>query len=265
MGEFTVRREGALVIVTIDHPEVGNALTRTAAVEMAEIFEGVSHGAGDVRAVLLQAAGKNFCTGADLSTVAGRTTADRPINGHMVREMAGSHHRLISAVFHCRAPVVAAVQGPAAGAGLHLALASDLVVAGERATFHDPFTDRGFSVDSGGSWLLPRVVGLARAKRFLYLGERLDAATALQWGLLTEVVPHDDLPGVAMARVEALAARPTQAVAATKRLLHDSFDGDLDQALHAESMAVELTLRSNDFKEGMNAVAAKRSPHFTGT
>jgi 2-(1,2-epoxy-1,2-dihydrophenyl)acetyl-CoA isomerase len=265
MAEFTVRRDGALLIVTIDHQDVGNALSRSGAAEMAAVFDEVSSSDVATRAVLLRAAGRQFCTGADLSGERPGTASERPVNGHMVRGLAASHHRLVGAVFHCRVPVVAAVQGVAAGAGLHLALAADVLVAGERATFHDPFTERGFSVDSGGSWLLPRVVGLHRAKRFLYLAERLDAATALEWGLVSEVVADDDLAAVAMARAELLASRPTQALAATKRLLHDGLGSDLDQAMHAESMAVELTLRSNDFKEGMTAFAAKRPPQFTGT
>ncbi len=262
MSEFTTERDGAVVTITIDHDEVGNALSRDAAAEMANVFDGVSNGDGDVRAVLIRAAGKNFCTGADIRGV---KSGAKPINGHMVRNLARSHHRLIGSVFDCRVPVVAAVQGAAMGAGLHLALAADFVIAGERALFKDPFTDRGFSVDSGGSWLLPRLIGLTRAKQLLYLGEQLDAATALAWGLIAEVVPNDDLDATARGRAIALAARPTQALAATKRLLHDSSRLDLDQAMHAETMAVELTLRSNDFKEGMTAFVEKRPPEFTGT
>src|SRR6266540_1639889 len=146
MAEFRTERDGAVLVVTIDNQAVGNALSRDAAAAMAEVFEDVSNGSGDVRAVLLSSAGRQFCTGAD---VRGSRSSDRPLTGHMVRGLARGHHRLISAVFHCRAPVVAAVQGAAMGAGLHLALAADFVVAGQRASFKDPFLDRGFSVDSG--------------------------------------------------------------------------------------------------------------------
>lgn len=262
MAEFTTERDGPVVVITIDNPAVGNGLSRDAAIQMADVVDDISNGAGDVRAVLLRAAGKHFCTGADIS---GATSGEHPINGHMIRGLTGSHHRLVGAVFDCRVPVVAAVQGAAMGAGLHLALAADFVVAGDRARFHDPFTDRGFSVDSGGSWLLPRLIGLRRAKHFLYLAEPVDAVTALDWGLIDEVVTHDELGTTARARVDALAARPTQAVAATKRLLHDGYGIDLPHAMHAEAMAVELTLRSDDFKEGMTAFVEKRPPVFTGT
>jgi 2-(1,2-epoxy-1,2-dihydrophenyl)acetyl-CoA isomerase len=196
---------------------------------------------------------------------AGSGDAERPVNGHMLRSLGAGHHRLVRSVFECRLPVVAAVQGTARAAGLHLALATDFVIAGESATFCDPFTDRGFSVDSGGSWLLPRMIGLTRAKHFLYMAEPIDAPTALAWGLIHDVVPDAELDAVARRRAAALAARPTQALAATKRLLHDNATTGLSQALHAEAMAVELTLRSNDFKEGMRAFFDRRSPDFDGT
>jgi 2-(1,2-epoxy-1,2-dihydrophenyl)acetyl-CoA isomerase len=265
MAEYTSERDGPVTVVTIDNPEVGNALSRDAAAAIACVFDEISSGeaAGEgVRAVLLRSVGPQFCTGADIRA---SSSATRPTNGHMVRGLAASHHRLIEAVFHCRVPVVAAVGGAAMGAGLHLALAADITVAGKRATFKDPFTDRGFSVDSGGSWLLPRCIGLARAKQFLYLGTQLDAVTALEWGMLAEVVADDELDAVARGWADRLAARPTQALSATKRLLHDSNTITLSDAMHAEAMAVELTLRSNDFKEGMTAFAQRRQPDFTGT
>jgi 2-(1,2-epoxy-1,2-dihydrophenyl)acetyl-CoA isomerase len=261
-NEFSVGRDEAVVTVTIDNQAVGNALSRSAAAELATVFDEISNGPGDVRAVLVRAEGKHFCTGADIR---GSKSDQRPIAGHMVRGLSGSHHRMISSVFDCRVPVVAAVQGAAQGAGLHLALAADFVIAGRRATFKDPFTDRGFSVDSGGSWLLPRMIGLTRAKRMLYMAEQIDAATAFDWGLIAEVVADADLDATAREWSARLASRPTQALAAIKRLVHDGGAIDLDEAMHAEAMAVELTLRSNDFKEGMKAFVEHRPPDFTGT
>jgi len=264
MAAFTTERDDGLLTITLDRQEHGNALTGDDAQELAERFDEVSLAMPDVRAVLLRAAGRHFCTGADDS---GRRSGndERPVTGHMVRSLAQSHHRAISSVFACRVPVVAAVQGAAQGFGLHLALATDFVVAGDQASFKDPFSDRGFSVDSGGSWLLPRLVGLTRAKRFLYLAEPLDAAMALQWGLVHSVVAGDELDSAAGELARLLAARPTQSIAATKRLLHDGTGCDLEAAMHAESMAVELTIRSSDFKEGMQAFFEKRRPTFRGT
>jgi 2-(1,2-epoxy-1,2-dihydrophenyl)acetyl-CoA isomerase len=261
--EFRIERDGDVVVITLDKPHVGNALSRDGAVDMAAVMDDASNGAGDVRAVLLRGEGRHFCTGADITGA--RDRGDKPVLGHMVRGLERSHHRLVGAVFGCRIPVVAAVQGAAMGFGLHLALAADFVVAGGGARFKEPFTDRGFSVDSGGSWLLPRLIGLTRAKRMLYLAEQLDAVTALEWGLISEVVADADLDGTGRARARELATRPTQALAATKRLLHESQGINLEQSMHAEAMAVELTIRGNDFKEGMSAFVDKRPPTFTGT
>jgi 2-(1,2-epoxy-1,2-dihydrophenyl)acetyl-CoA isomerase len=264
MSEFTAERAGSVLTITIDNPSVGNALSRAAAIELADQLDALAVDADGVRAVLVRGEGRHFCTGADIRPGKSGSPASTT-NGFMVRGLAASHHRAIHALFTCPLPVVAAVNGGAFGFGLHLALAADFIVAGERATFAEPFLDRGFSVDSGGSWLLQRLVGLTRAKQMLYFGETVNAATALAWGLVADVVADDDLDTASRVRAAALAARPTQALAATKRLLHDSAIGDLGQALHSESMAVELTIRSRDFKEGMRAFAEKRTPEFDGT
>jgi 2-(1,2-epoxy-1,2-dihydrophenyl)acetyl-CoA isomerase len=262
MGEFSVERDGGVALITLDNAARGSSVSRTAASGLADALDEISFGTGDVRAVLLRSAGRHFCTGADIS---GARTDTKPITGHMVRSLTAGHHRLIAAVFGCRVPVVAAVHGAAIGFGLHLALAADFIVAGRTARFQELFSERGFSVDSGGSWLLPRLVGLSRAKQLIYLGESLDVGTALSWGLVAEVVDDDELDTAARRRVDVLASLPTQAIAATKRLLHDNSGVDLERALHAEAMAVELTIRGNDFKEGMTAFVEKRPPEFTGT
>ncbi len=264
--EFSIERDGAVAIVTLSKPHVGNALSSSGARDLGDVFDGWAADNDGVRAVLIRAEGRQFCTGADLSNSQNEPRPDqRPVNGHMVRQQRATHHRLIASVFHCPLPTIAAVQGAALGFGLHLALATDFVLAAERASFAEPFSARGFSVDSGGSWLLPRLVGLTRSKKLLYLGDRIDAATAAAWGLIAEVVGDGELDKISRERAQQLAKGPTQALAATKRLLHDGTAGTLEQALHAESMAVELTLRSSDFKEGMKAFATKRPPEFTGT
>jgi 2-(1,2-epoxy-1,2-dihydrophenyl)acetyl-CoA isomerase len=264
MGQFTSERDGALLIISLDNPDRGNALGAEAALGIAELFDEASLGTGDVRAVLLRANGKHFCTGADISGN-NRGDAARPIVGHMVRSLTRTHHRLVESVFNCRVPTVAAVPGNAQAFGLNLALATDFIVAAERSKFSEPFVERGFSVDSGGSWMLPRLVGMTRAKQMLFLSDLIDSATALQWGLVHQVVPDNEVDATARGLADRLAARPTAAIAATKQLVHDGAGYDLKAAMHAESMAVELTIRSNDFKEGMNAFFKKRPPEFTGT
>jgi 2-(1,2-epoxy-1,2-dihydrophenyl)acetyl-CoA isomerase len=263
--EFSIERSGAVAVVTLSKPNVGNALSGAGAIGLADTFDGWAADADGARAVLIRAEGRQFCTGADLSNSQIERIEQRPVNGHMVRQQRATHHRLIASVFNCPLPTIAAVQGAALGFGFHLALATDFVFAAERASFAEPFSDRGFSVDSGGSWLLPRLIGLTRAKKLLYLGDRIDATTAAAWGLISEVVADAELDAISRDRAQELANRPTQALAATKRLLHENSGATLEQALHAESMAVELTLRSNDFKEGMKAFASKRPPEFTGT
>ena len=263
-GELRIEQRDALLVVTIDNPKVGNALSGAAAIELADALDDASLGTAGLRAVLLRSEGKHFCTGADISGRRGGINA-KPVTGHMVRTLARNHHRAVASAFHCRVPVVAAVHGAVQGFGVHLALAADFVVAADNATFKAPFSDRGFSVDSGGSWLIPRLVGLTRAKQMLYFAEAVDAPTALDWGLVHQVVALDDLRATADALAARLTARPTQVLAATKRLLHDALLTDIDEAMHAESMAVELTLRGNDFKEGMQAFLDKRPPNFTGT
>jgi 2-(1,2-epoxy-1,2-dihydrophenyl)acetyl-CoA isomerase len=169
--------------------------------------------------VLLRSVGKNFCAGADLAGSDG-TGRGKPATGHMRQHLAAGAHGLILAVWHCRVPVIAAVQGRAAGLGCNLAAACDLVVAARSASFSEPFGHLGFSVDSGGSWLLPRRIGLTRAAVMLFRGTVVDATQAEEWGLVTEVVDDAALDKTAADLATELAAGPTLALSLTKGLLH---------------------------------------------
>ncbi|MET0143276.1 MAG: enoyl-CoA hydratase-related protein [Ilumatobacteraceae bacterium] len=262
-GAPTVRTvvDHHVLTVTIDRTDRGNAADRPTTEALAAVFRDLVD-AADARAVVLRGEGRNLCTGADLTSVNARD--GRPRTGHLVRELTASFHAAIQAVFDCPLPVVVAVKGRAAGFGVHLALAADFAVAARSATFHEPFTERGFNVDSGGSWLLPRRVGMQRAKQMLYLAEVVDAPTALAWGLVDDVVDDDALDGATRALAERLASRPSVGLANTKRLLHDHLDGTLQRAMHDEALAVELAVRSDDFKEGMRAFVERRPPEFTG-
>jgi 2-(1,2-epoxy-1,2-dihydrophenyl)acetyl-CoA isomerase len=148
--------------------------------------------------------------------------------------------------------------------GLHLALACDMAVCADTASFSEPFSDRGFNVDSGGSWLVPRAIGLSRAKRLLFTSEVVDAATAAAWGLVHDVVSESDLDARTVELAARLAAGPTFAIGVTKSLLHHGGQSGLRDALEREAHGVELTIRSDDFKEGMNAFRDKRPPRFSG-
>lgn len=258
------RQDGGVLVLTIDRPERGNSLDRDTVLELVDAIGPLEADGGEVRAVLLRSEGKHFCTGADLTSAGARGEADRPPVGHVLRSVSSGVNRLVEAVWDCPLPVVAELTGRTSGFGLHLALACDVTVAAASATFAEPFSDRGFNVDSGGSWFLPRFVGLTRAKRLLYTSEPIDAPTALEWGLVAEVVADDEVVTRAAAVAAELAGRPTLAIAATKRLLHRSLTAELDDAMLAELLEVELSIRSDDFKEGMKAFAERREPEFRG-
>jgi 2-(1,2-epoxy-1,2-dihydrophenyl)acetyl-CoA isomerase len=163
-----------------------------------------------------------------------------------------------------QAPVICRVQGWAAGIGFHLALAADFTVAATDARFWEPFTERGFTPDSGGSWLLPRLVGLARARELLLLGRALDGSEAAAWGVIHRSVPPADLDAETEALTERLASGPTVALGLTKWLLRAGQSETLDEQLHNEALALELSSRSEDFREGLAAFKDKRRPTFGG-
>lgn len=257
---LTEQAAGVLTL-TINRPERGNALDGPTVDALIAVLEDLAADPGEVRAVLLRSEGRHFCTGADIG---GADRGQRGTIGHMVRALGRGPHRLIELLWECRLPLVAELTGRSSGLGLHVALTADVTVAAESATFAEPFAARGFSVDSGGSWLLPRFVGLTRAKRMLYTSEAVDAPTALDWGLVSEVVPDAMVVTRAHGAAGMLAHQATFALGATKALLHRHVEGDLGAALQAEAEAIELTIRSDDFKEGIRAFSEKRAPGFLG-
>lgn len=252
---------GGVQILTIDRPQAGNALRGQDCAALADAVETVV-GGGDVRAVVIRAEGEHFCAGADLRVANAYGT--KPRVGHLVRGLEAGAHRLIAAVWNCRVPCVSAVQGKAIGLGLHLAVVCDFVVAAHDAVFIERFAKLGFSVDSGGSFLLPRLVGLRRARQMLLRGAEVDAATALEWGLVDNVVDAGGLDAAALALAEELAAGPTFSLGHTKDLLNSRAPSNLAVALRAEADAVEATVRTADFKEGIRAFGEKRDPTFGG-
>lgn len=257
--------DGGVLTLTINRPDRGNAIDGATAALLIDAFDDLTADPGEVRAVLLRSEGKHFCTGADITSAGDRPRSDaKPTAGHMVRSLGRGPHRLIETVFGCPMPVVAELTGRTSGMGLHLALCCDITVAAASATFAEPFAQRGFNVDSGGSWLLPRFVGLTRAKQLLYRAQPIDAPTAVEWGLVSEVVDDESVAVRAQELAGEIATGATFALATMKQLLHDNLTRDLRSALRAEASGIELTIRSEDFKEGMRAFAEKRPPRFTG-
>lgn len=215
----------------------------------------------DVRAVVLTATGKGFCAGADLR---GAPPAGERVAGDVARLIRGGAQRLITAVLDCEKPVIAAVNGTAAGLGAHLALACDLVLAAESARFIEVFVRRGLVPDGGGAYLLPRLIGPQRAKELMFFGDALSAAEAERLGLVNRVVPDFELAKTAREWAERLAAGPTRALALTKQLVNASLDTDRSTAFAAEATAQELNMTTADAQEGVASFVARRRPSFRG-
>jgi 2-(1,2-epoxy-1,2-dihydrophenyl)acetyl-CoA isomerase len=249
--------------ITLNRPDVANALLPE---QRDTIIELLSAAEGDraIRVVVLRANGRHFCSGADVGTIRAAQVDGQLRTGDGMRRIMQGAQRLIAAVLDCGKPVIAVVQGPAAGLGAHLAFACDLVVASDAAVFLEPFLLRGIVVDAGGAYLLPRLIGLQRAKELAFLGDKLGAADARELGLVNRVVPPEELEDVAAALATRLAAAPTGAVGLTKRLFNRSLDGDRTAAFLEEAMAQELQSHSHDSTEGVAAFGERRSPEYLG-
>jgi 2-(1,2-epoxy-1,2-dihydrophenyl)acetyl-CoA isomerase len=252
--------ENQVAWVTMNRPEQRNAVNAEMREEMISVFTS-ARADPDIRALVVTGAGKGFCTGADLSGPRGQG----PSGPGATREtMKGSSQRLIRALWDLEKPVVAAVNGVAAGLGSHLAFASDFVIAAASARFIEVFVRRGIAVDAGGAFLLPRLVGLQKAKELVYFGDDLSAHDAQQAGLVSRVVPDDQLEATAREWAERLAQGPTFAIGLSKRLLNRSLDVSLETALEEEAMAQSLVAQSEDMREGMMAFMERRTPQFKG-
>jgi 2-(1,2-epoxy-1,2-dihydrophenyl)acetyl-CoA isomerase len=260
-----VRLDGTLLRITLDRPDKQNALTDESVGALVRTLEALHTDLGDdvVRAVLLSGAGENFCGGFDiLARNAPRDT--KPITGSIQRRLPVTAHRLIPLVLATQVPIVAAVRGWTVGIGMHLALAADFCVAADDARFWEPFLTRGFTPDSGATWLIPRIVGVARAKELLMLGRRISGEEAAAMGLVHRAVPGGEVEATAEALARELASGPTVALGLTKWLIHAGGGLDLERHLHNEALAMELSSRSPDFREGMSALREKRGPEFGG-
>ena len=256
-----VERDGAVLRLSLDGPR-RNALDDASVAALIGQLEAAGQDDG-VRVVTLSGTGDDFCSGFDL---VGRNQArdERPRVGSIQRRLPAQAHRLIPLVLEVQVPVVCVVRGWAAGIGFQLALAADFTIAAADARFWEPFVARGFTPDSGAAWLLPRTVGLARARELLILGRELSGKEAEGWGLIHRAVDGEDLGREAAALVAELASSATVAVGLTKRLLNTGASLDLHAHLANEAFALELSSRSRDFKEGLAAFTEKRPPEYEG-
>ncbi|MBU9764283.1 enoyl-CoA hydratase/isomerase family protein [Mycobacterium sp. TNTM28] len=258
---ISTSRDGAVLRITLDRPARRNSLSHSMIDNLVATLSAAAHD-DSLRAIAITGAGENFCAGADW--VATNSTGQRPRTGDLVRRIPHTAHRVIELVATIQLPVVCAVRGWAVGLGCNLALAADFTVAEDGATFWEPFMSRGFTPDSGATWLLPRLAGVARAKRMLLLGEKVSGAQAADWGLIHTAVQPDDLDASADELLARLAAGPTVAIGLAKQSIAYGQHATLTQSMNQELSNLELSCRTSDFKEGLAAFRDRRDPDFQG-
>lgn len=252
---LTLNEQGGALRIGLNRPEVLNALTLDLLTELADALQGPA-AAPDVRAVLVTGNGRAFCAGADL----GRTPVDADIGALL----EAHYHPVVRAILDLPKPVVAGVNGVAAGAGLSLAAACDVRVASAGATFTLGFTGIGLALDAGGSYFLSRLIGPGRTFELALSNRRVDATEALAIGLVERVISHESFDLEAMAAVTAMAQGPTRAFGLVKQELRSAFHNDLEAQLRVEARAQAEAAASADAAEGVRAFAEKRAPRFEG-
>jgi 2-(1,2-epoxy-1,2-dihydrophenyl)acetyl-CoA isomerase len=253
--EVLTSRDGAVLTITLNRPDVYNAINRA-------MHEGLAAALADatdpaIRAVVLTGAGRGFCSGQDLREF-------QSLPGGVREALEQTYHPNIRAIRALEKPVLAAVNGPVAGAGLSLACACDARIGSSAATFVPGFIGIGLIPDAGSTWFIHRLLGFSRAFEWMSSNRRLSAADALEWGLVSEVIPATDFE----ARVAELAAewasRPTLAIARTKQLFEHAYDAALEAQLSLEASLQQESVGTEDFAEGVNAFLEKRAPEFAG-
>ena len=249
------RASNGVVTLTLNRPEKKNAIDATMFNELLAVFREVNDSSSD-RVLVVTGQGDAFCSGADLGD-RGNDTRHPLARLHWVADIALALHRIPK-------PVIAKVNGVAAGAGLNLALGCDLIVASDTARFSEIFARRGLTIDFGGSWLLPRLIGMHRAKELAFFADILSAKEAAEMGLVNRVVPGAELDAFVADWANRLAAGPPLALAMTKRLLTNSFSMTMDEALEAEGMAQTVNSGTQDAPEAIRAFLEKREPKFQG-
>jgi 2-(1,2-epoxy-1,2-dihydrophenyl)acetyl-CoA isomerase len=258
---ITRAHDGSVLRLRFDRPERRNSLTDQIVYALIDTVDAAASDES-VRVIHLEGEGEHFCSGFDLAE---RTPGpERPRVGSVHRRMNGHVNRLIPAMLSCQTPIVCTARGWIIGLGLDILLATDFAVVADDARLWAPFTTFAFTPDSGATWLIPRLAGVARAREMLMLGEEISGADASSWGLVHRCAPAGDLPAVSRDLVDRLAAAPTVAVGLTKLLLYRALSSDLNGHLADEAWAMEVASRSDDFREYGLASREKRAPRFEG-
>ena len=258
-----IDHEGGVLRIHLDKPAKRNALDDDM---IAAIIDAVDAAGRDeaVRVILFTGEGDHFCSGFDFVGRNRDAAQTRPRIGSIQRRLPSQAHRLIPLLTTVQVPVVCAVRGWAAGVGLQIVAASDFAVVADDAKLWAPFTERGFTPDGGGTWLLPRLIGTARAREMLLLGRAVSGTEAAAWGLVHQAVPASEVDSAVDAIVQQLANGPTVALGLMKWMLAAGASASLEEQLRNEAFALELSSRSEDFREGLAAFKEKRPPRFEG-
>jgi 2-(1,2-epoxy-1,2-dihydrophenyl)acetyl-CoA isomerase len=257
---IAVETVDSVLTITLNRPDVLNSFNT----QMAKELQGALKYAADeraVRAVLLTGAGRGFCAGQDLAEALPQANGPMPDISEIVRN---NYNPIIRAIRNLEKPVICAVNGVAAGAGANLAFACDLTIAAEEATFVESFAKLGLIPDTSGTFFVPRLIGPQRATGMFFLGEKLSATKAKEWGLIWDVMPHAVLHGSAHALAKQLACQATRGFGLTKRAMNRSFGNDLDRQLEVEADAMQEAGRTADYREGVAAFLEKRKPVYRG-
>lgn len=252
--------DGGVATLRLNRPDKGNAINPDLAADLAEAATEIAE-RPDVRAVLIAANGPHFTVGGDLSVFAKTAREQLP---NRLRRMIDSFHLAIERLTSIDAPVIAAVRGGAGGGGLGLLYAADIVVAADDARFVVGYSALGLTADGGNTWFLPRMVGMRRAQELFLLNRRLTALEALEFGLVSRLVPNDAVETEAAALAATLSAGPTCAYGAVRRMLRQSFETGLSDQLDAEKDSLIAASRTDDAQEGIAAFVGKRRPQFRG-
>lgn len=254
-------RDGPVVTLTMDQPEQRNPLTGNSAV--AEFLAAIDRidGDRDIRCVILTANGPSFSAGGDIREM--KRQAEPAVSEMQIRaDYRRGIQRLPLALFNLEVPVIAAVNGHAIGAGLDLACLCDIRIASERARFAESFVKLGIIPGDGGAWLLPRIIGLSRASELAFTGDVIDARQALEWNLVSRVVPHDALQDEARRLAARIAANASHGLRLTKRLIRESMHARLDTVLELSAAYQAIAHKTDDHREAVDAFLEKRVPRF---
>jgi 2-(1,2-epoxy-1,2-dihydrophenyl)acetyl-CoA isomerase len=257
-----VETAGNICTVTLNRPESLNSLNDRMTAELAQVVREM-HSAADVRCVILTGAGRAFSSGQDLGDLKKKYANPEHVP-HLAEDLRRRYNPIVTGLRDLEKPVIAAVNGVAAGAGLSLALACDLRIASDKASFIEVFVNVGLVPDSGNTFFLPRLVGLGKALELCFTGDKVTAAEALTLGLVNKVVPGDELLKATQELAQKLARLPTRGIGLTKRLLYQSLNTDLLTQLEAEAVFQEKAGQTADHREGVVAFFEKRPPNFQG-